>query len=215
MTSVNSLFFVVLFLLLTMSCLILCDPCQPPQSMRFPGPEYWSEVAIYFSRGSSQGLNPSLLCLLHWQADPVSLAPPWKPQGPAAIINNPWLVKGWPWSREIRVFCFMINISIGHHRCCNLWLQGGDRICKLNENIPRLSWCFSSYESTLQCRGHRLIPGRGNKILHAAEQLSIDATTIESVHSRALGCIPVPQLENPHTIVRRSHVQKDPMQPNK
>ena len=49
----------------------------------------------------------------------------------------------------------------------------------------------------------------------SAEQLSTDAKTIESVHSRALGCIPVPQLENPHTIIRRSHVQKDPMQPNK
>ena len=60
-----------------------------------------------------------------------------------------------------------------------------------------------------------MIPGGGNKILYAAEQLSTDATTIESVHSRALECIPVPQLENPHAIIRRSRVQKDPMHPNK
>ena len=33
------------------------------------------------SRGSSQtqGSNPSLLCLLHWQASPLPLVPPGKP----------------------------------------------------------------------------------------------------------------------------------------
>ena len=79
----------IAYFLLSYFCYSLCHvwffvtpwtlACQAPQSMRFPGPEYWSEVAIYFSRGSSQGLNPSLLGLLHWQADPISLAPPGKP----------------------------------------------------------------------------------------------------------------------------------------
>ena len=31
------------------------------------------------SRGSSQGLNPHLLCLLHWQAGSLPLVPPGKP----------------------------------------------------------------------------------------------------------------------------------------
>ena len=28
----------------------------------------------------TQGWNPHLLCLLHWQAGSLSLAPPWKPR---------------------------------------------------------------------------------------------------------------------------------------
>ena len=36
-------------------------------------------VAIFFSRGSSQGSNPHLLRLLHWQAGSLPLAPPGNP----------------------------------------------------------------------------------------------------------------------------------------
>ena len=41
--------------------------------------EWW--VAISFSRGVflSKGLNPCLLCLLHWQAGSLPVAPPGKP----------------------------------------------------------------------------------------------------------------------------------------
>ena len=65
------------------SCLPLCDPmdCSPPDSSvhgiflaRILG---W--VAMPSSRVfPTQGLNPGLLCLLHWQADSLPLTPPGK-----------------------------------------------------------------------------------------------------------------------------------------
>ena len=58
----------------TKSCLTLCDPwtiaCQAPLSMRFPGKS--TGVGCHFPlQGISltQGLNPRLLHLLHWQVD--------------------------------------------------------------------------------------------------------------------------------------------------
>ena len=58
-------------------CLTLCDPYglhtahQAPLSMGFSRQEDSEGVAISFSRGIflAQGLNLSLLCLSHWQAD--------------------------------------------------------------------------------------------------------------------------------------------------
>ena len=38
-------------------------------------------VAISSSRGSSQGSNLPILCLLHWQEGSLPLAPPGKPRG--------------------------------------------------------------------------------------------------------------------------------------
>ena len=66
-------------------CLTLCDPLD----YNLPGSSVhgisqarmlvW--VAISFSREifMTQGLNPCLLCLLHWQVDSLPPAPPRKP----------------------------------------------------------------------------------------------------------------------------------------
>ena len=68
----------------TQSCPTLCDPmdcsCQAPLSMGFSRPEYWSELP-FLLQGIflTQGWNPSLLCLLHWQAGSVPLVLPGKP----------------------------------------------------------------------------------------------------------------------------------------
>ena len=55
--------------------------CQAPLSMEFSRQEYWSQFPSS-SAGDlpNQGLNVSLLCLLHWQAGSLPLAPPAKPQ---------------------------------------------------------------------------------------------------------------------------------------
>ena len=63
-------------------CILSCLSCvrffvilwtvarQAPLSMGFSRQEYWEWVAMLFSRGIflTQGLNSSLLDLLHWQA---------------------------------------------------------------------------------------------------------------------------------------------------
>ena len=43
--------------------------CQAPLSMGFPGQEHWSGCH-FLLQGTfpTQGSNPCLLCLLHWQA---------------------------------------------------------------------------------------------------------------------------------------------------
>ena len=56
----------------------LCNPVdctrQAPLSMRFARQEYWSGLPF-----PTQGTNTHLLCLLHWQAGSLPLAPPRKP----------------------------------------------------------------------------------------------------------------------------------------
>ena len=56
---------------------------QAPLSMGFSRQEYWSRLPLPSFRGSSQtqGSNLHLLCLLHWQAGSLPLAPPGKPRG--------------------------------------------------------------------------------------------------------------------------------------
>ena len=55
--------------------------CQAPLSMEFPRREYWSGLLFPFSRDlpPTQGSNPRLLHLLHWQVDSLPLAQPGKP----------------------------------------------------------------------------------------------------------------------------------------
>ena len=60
-----------------LSCTV---PCQAPLSMEFPRQEYWSELSFSTPEGllcqgifPTQGSNQNLLCLLHWQADSLSL----------------------------------------------------------------------------------------------------------------------------------------------
>ena len=59
------------------SCPALCDPidCSPPESMGFSRQE---EGCHSLLQGifPNQGLNP---CLLHWQADSLTVKPPGKP----------------------------------------------------------------------------------------------------------------------------------------
>ena len=53
--------------------------CQAPLSMGFSRQEYWSGChALLQGIFSTQGLNPCLSCLLHWQAGSLPLAPPGK-----------------------------------------------------------------------------------------------------------------------------------------
>ena len=60
---------------------------QAPLSMGFSRQEYWSRChALLQGIFSTQGLNLCLLCLLHWQAGSLQLAPPGKPM---FYINHP------------------------------------------------------------------------------------------------------------------------------
>ena len=67
------------------SCQALCNPmnCSPPGSSvhRILQARRLEWGAIPFSRGSSQPRNQTLisLCVLHWQAGSLPLAPPGKP----------------------------------------------------------------------------------------------------------------------------------------
>ena len=62
-----------------LSCPTLCDPmdcagCQAPLSMVFPRQEYWSGLPFPpWGTFPTQGSNPCLLRLLHWQAGSLPL----------------------------------------------------------------------------------------------------------------------------------------------
>ena len=66
-------------------CLTLCDPMDcslPGSSIHRDSPGKNTEVGFHaFLQGifPTQGLNPRLLHLLHWQADSLPLVPPGKP----------------------------------------------------------------------------------------------------------------------------------------
>ena len=67
----------------TKLCLTLCNSMEysPPGSSvhRFSRQESWSGLPFPTLRiFPTQGLKPCLLCLLHWQADSLPLAPPGK-----------------------------------------------------------------------------------------------------------------------------------------
>ena len=66
------------------SCLTLCSPMDCPARIlcpwKFPGKNIG--VGCHFLLQGiflTQGSNPSLLCLLHWQEDSLPLVPPGKP----------------------------------------------------------------------------------------------------------------------------------------
>ena len=71
---------------LLQSCLTLCNPmdCGPPGSSVYgDSPDKITGVgchALLQRIFLTQGSNPPLLCLLHWQAGSLPLAPPGKPQ---------------------------------------------------------------------------------------------------------------------------------------
>ena len=70
--------------LVTRSCPTLCDPSdcivhQASLSMEFSRQEYWSGLPFPTPGDlATQGLNLSLLGLLHWHEDSLPLAPPGK-----------------------------------------------------------------------------------------------------------------------------------------
>ena len=67
---------------------------QATLSMGFSRQVYWSGLSCPPPRiFLTQGLNPCLLCLLHWQAGSLPLAPPGKPTG--AIQIGKWSLVGW------------------------------------------------------------------------------------------------------------------------
>ena len=105
------------------SCLTLCDPidCSPPGSSicGILQARILEWVAMTSSRGSSptQGSNPSLLHLLHWQVSSLPLAPPEKP-----IITVPVLkeTSDSPFNPQDTQ-----SNQPGHQRdCMQAWLQG-------------------------------------------------------------------------------------------
>ena len=67
-------------------CPILCDPtdCSPPGSSVLRISQ--ARILEWFADGvfPTQGLNPCLLCLLHWQTDSLPLAPHGKRLGSVA-----------------------------------------------------------------------------------------------------------------------------------
>ena len=77
---------------LLQSCLTLCDPMDYIP----PGPSVhgilqarileW--VVLFQQIFPTQGLNPCLLCLLHWQVGPLPLAPPGKPLWRASLLEK-------------------------------------------------------------------------------------------------------------------------------
>ena len=71
------------------SCLTVCDPmdCSPPGSSvhEIDSPDKNIGVgchALLQGIFLTEGSNPYLLCLLHWQADSLPIAPPGKPPKP-------------------------------------------------------------------------------------------------------------------------------------
>ena len=65
---------------LLQSCLILCDPmdcsCQAPLPMRFSRQKYWRGLPCPPPGDlPNPGINPTSLCLLHWQASSLTLVP--------------------------------------------------------------------------------------------------------------------------------------------
>ena len=57
--------------------------------MGFPRPKYWSGLP-FPSAGDppDPGINPHLLCLLHWQASSLPLSHLGSPDGPIPLTNT-------------------------------------------------------------------------------------------------------------------------------
>ena len=65
--------------------------CQDLLSMEFSRQDYLTGLhALFQGIFLTQGLNPHLLCLLHWQASSLPLVPPGKPyyRGQSALISS-------------------------------------------------------------------------------------------------------------------------------
>ena len=88
---------VALYMCLCLVALVISDSFetpwtvahQAPLSMGFCRQEYWSGLSFPPSKGSSQGLNPCLLCLLHWQVNSFILCHLGSPR--IGILNQKYL----------------------------------------------------------------------------------------------------------------------------
>ena len=114
----------------TQLCPILCDPLNHsppgPLSMEFSKQEYWSGVP-FPTPGTfpTQGWNPHLLCVLHWQVDSLPLVPP----------GNPWI------SLDIQVAC---SISLLKLMLLLLLLSRFSQMSMILMSIPVLIFAYSS-----------------------------------------------------------------------
>ena len=90
---------------------------QAPLSMGFSRQEYWSGLPCPPPGDlPNPGIEPGLLCLLHWQAGSLPSAPPGKPffllRGTSIFVPKAfnWLDKAHPTC--LRVICFIQNLLI-------------------------------------------------------------------------------------------------------
>ena len=72
---------------------------QAPLSMGFSRQEYRSCHALLQGIFLTQGSNPHLLCLLHWQVGYLPLVPPWKPANAEDMSSTSGLER-FPWRRK-------------------------------------------------------------------------------------------------------------------
>ena len=95
------------FIGLLSGCVLSCFSCvqlfstlwtvahQFPLSMGFSRQEYWSGLSCPPPGDlPSQGSDLGLLCLLHWDAGSLALAPPGKPRGLLSTRDQIYFVKG-------------------------------------------------------------------------------------------------------------------------
>ena len=94
---------------------------QAPLSMGFSRQEYWSGLHVFLQGVfPTQGSNPHLLCLLHWQAGSLPLVPPGKPHAeslctiaerwkqPKGPSTDKWINKMW----SVRTMDYYLALSI-------------------------------------------------------------------------------------------------------
>ena len=95
--------------------------CQAPPSMRFPRQQYWSGCH-FFLQGVflTQGWNPWILLLLHWQADSLAPAPPGK-------HSLRWIVKRKPCERTEEIQQFQRSTQVDGS--ITLWERSHQHVC--------------------------------------------------------------------------------------
>ena len=72
--------------------LVCVDAQSSPLSMGFSRQEYWSGLPFPPPRDlPDPGVEPGLLCLLHWQVDSLPLNPPRKP---SRVLDSSYLSEG-------------------------------------------------------------------------------------------------------------------------
>ena len=78
--------------------------CQAPLSMEFSRQEYWSEFPLPPPGDvPDQGSTPSLLCLLHWQADCFRLvSPKVDSQTQFDCSSFKEIITEYPWARRVK-----------------------------------------------------------------------------------------------------------------